>query len=313
MQRPTAREPGGRRGAGTALALLLLTLPACRGRAPERAVGHAPSAPSRAADDTGRPRTFDDQVRQVRREAPAGFAVLELRPYVLAGDLSPSELRRYGQDTVLWADTRLRRQLFVDAPERSIAIWLFRDDASYRKHAKAIWDETPSTPYGYSCSTHDHLVMNIATGGGTLVHELVHPLVRAHFPTCPTWLNEGLGSLYEQCQDHEGKIWGLPNWRLPALQQAIRGRTVPRLQAVLETTESAFYGEGSGMHYAVARYLCLYLQDKGLLEDFYRRFRAAAAQDPTGVITLKAVLGEPELARFQATWENFVLGLVFEG
>ena len=42
-------------------------------------------------------------------------------------------------------------------------------------------------------------IMNIATGGGTLVHEIVHPYVEANFPGCPAWFNEGLGSLYEAC------------------------------------------------------------------------------------------------------------------
>ena len=35
--------------------------------------------------------------------------------------------------------------------------------------------------------------MNISTGGGTLVHEIVHPFIEANFPACPPWLNEGLG------------------------------------------------------------------------------------------------------------------------
>ena len=46
--------------------------------------------------------------------------------------------------------------------------------------------------------------MNIATGGGTLVHEIVHPFVEANFPGCPTWFNEGLGSLYEQSAERKG-------------------------------------------------------------------------------------------------------------
>ena len=50
------------------------------------------------------------------------------------------------------------------------------------------------------------LVMNIATGGGTLVHEIVHPFMEANFPACPSWFNEGLGSLYEQSGARDGRI-----------------------------------------------------------------------------------------------------------
>jgi len=28
-----------------------------------------------------------------------------------------------------------------------------------------------------------------------LVHEIVHPFMRANFPECPAWFNEGLASL----------------------------------------------------------------------------------------------------------------------
>ena len=50
--------------------------------------------------------------------------------------------------------------------------------------------------------------MNISTGGGTLVHEIVHPFVAANFPNCPAWFNEGLGSLYEQSGEVNGAIHG---------------------------------------------------------------------------------------------------------
>ena len=42
-----------------------------------------------------------------------------------------------------------------------------------------------TTPYGYYSAAHRALIMNIATGGGTLVHEIVHPFVRANFPQMP--------------------------------------------------------------------------------------------------------------------------------
>jgi len=41
--------------------------------------------------------------------------------------------------------------------------------------------------------------------------------MEANFPACPPWLNEGMGSLYEQCGDADGHIHGFTNWRLPGL------------------------------------------------------------------------------------------------
>ena len=40
------------------------------------------------------------------------------------------------------------------------------------------------------------VVLGTSTGGGTLVHEIVHPFMRANFPNCPSWFDEGLASLY---------------------------------------------------------------------------------------------------------------------
>ena len=154
--------------------------------------------------------------------------------------------------------------------------------------------------------------MNIATGGGTLVHEIVHPFVEADFPGCPPWLNEGLGSLYEQSGEREGRIVGYTNWRLAGLQRAIKENRVPPFEDLLRANEHRFYEEDKGTNYAQARYLCYYLQEKGLLVRFYKEFRAARAADPSGYETLKSVLGEQDMAAFKVRWEAFVSGLVFQ-
>jgi hypothetical protein len=154
-------------------------------------------------------------------------------------------------------------------------------------------------------------VMNIATGGGTLVHEIVHPFVRANFPACPAWFNEGLGSLYEQCGERGGRMVGFTNWRLAGLQEAIAAGELQFFETMMETSDRAFYERDPGTNYAQARYLCYYLQEKGLLRTFYRRFTAAQADDPRGVATLKAVLGVRDLAAFQTKWEAWVMKLSF--
>jgi len=73
-----------------------------------------------------------------------------------------------------------------------------------------------------------------------------------------------------------------------------------------------FYDDDSGVHYAEARYLLYYLQEKGVVRDFYRAFRAARGRDPTGYATLLATLGERDTPELRARWEKFVLALRFE-
>jgi hypothetical protein len=212
---------------------------------------------------------------------------------------------------VKWAVERLKRMYFKKDPEHIIDIWLFKDRRSYEKHTWEIFSHRPETPFGYSSPRHHALIMNIATGGGTLVHEIVHPFVAANFPACPSWFNEGLGSLYEQSMGRGEEIVGLTNWRLPGLQEAIRKNAVPSFKILTSTTTYGFYEQDPGTNYAQARYLCYYLQEKGLLKEFYHRFRANCKIDPTGYETLKMVLGTHDMDAFKKKWERFVLLLTF--
>ncbi len=136
--------------------------------------------------------------------------------------------------------------------------------------------------------------MNIATGGGTLVHELAHALMAFDFPNVPDWFNEGLASLYEQCQfgEENGRrtIEGLANWRLPELQRAIRAKKIGSLESLIKSDD--FRGRNVGLNYAQARYFCMYLQEQGLLAKYYRAFRANYKDDPEGLRTAQKILGE---------------------
>jgi hypothetical protein len=153
--------------------------------------------------------------------------------------------------------------------------------------------------------------MNIATGGGTLCHEIVHAFIASNFPDCPAWFNEGLACLYEQCGSRAGRVVGLTNWRLAGLKTEIRAGTLPSFETLLGTTTRRFYNMRRGNNYAQARYLCYYLQEKGLLVKFYGAFRRNVKKDPSGYRTLKNILDEDDMADFQGRWEKWVLQLRF--
>ena len=247
----------------------------------------------------------------LKQKAPAGFAIVEQRPFFVIGDESPATVRQHAERTIKWAADKLRQDYFTQDPAEILDIWLFKDGASYEKYARELFGEKPSTPFGYYSARHRALIMNISTGGGTLVHELVHPFMRANFPECPVWFNEGLASLYEQSGEKEGHITGYTNWRLAGLQKAISDGKLLSFEALTALPEVDFYNGDKSANYAQARYLCYYLQENGLLVKFFRRFQAAAKTDPTGCKTLRQVLGEPDMDAFKKKWEAFVLGLRF--
>ena len=255
---------------------------------------------------------YEKHVVALRKKLPdegKGFTIVVQKPFVVAGDEAPARVRLRAEKTVKWAVDLLEKDYFPKPPAHILDIFLFRDDASYREHAKALFDHTPTSPYGYYSAADRALVMNIATGGGTLVHEMVHAYQDTNFPTCPTWFEEGLASLYEQCGVRDGHIVGHPNWRLPIIQKAIREGVVASFADLCAYTSREFYGAQRGVNYAQARYLCYYLQEKGLLRRFYEAFKEKRAEDPTGYATLVRILEEEDMTAFQEQWEAYVLTL----
>ncbi len=241
-------------------------------------------------------------VRRVRKRLPEGFRLGVEGPFVIASDQSAEDFQRSREGTIRWAYTHLMDQFFPGGLDRPIEVYLFDGDAPYRKYTWEWFRDKPETPFGYYSSVHRALIMNIATGGGTLVHEMVHPLMAQQFPGVPSWFNEGLASLFEQCGERGGKMVGLLNWRHKGLMEAIRSGAFESLERLMKTNTSQFYSNDQGNNYGIARYLCQYLQSKGKIEEYYTHFKAHFDADPTGIASLEAVLGEESMEKTQAAW-----------
>src|SRR3954468_5656698 len=197
------------------------------------------------------------------------FNTVVAPPFVVAGDGSRAELRRYVDGTILPATRALRAMYFKKESAEPTLILLFESAEPYKRLAKEGFDDDDVPHYGFYRRRENVMLMNISTGGGTLVHEMTHALLAPDFPTCPDWLNEGIASLYEQSSFGPGgdTIRGHENWRLPALQKAIKEKTLRPLTELIADTH--FYAdERVGINYAQARYLMMYLQEKGLLKRF---------------------------------------------
>ncbi len=257
---------------------------------------------------------FAEHVRQLQKRLPndVQFHIVIEKPFVVIGDETKEMVQYRSERTVKWAVGRIKKDYFAKDPKAIIDIWLFKDKTSYEKHTEELFGRKPHTPYGYYSSADRALVMNIATGGGTLVHEIVHPFIESNFEQCPAWFNEGLASLYEQCRDERGRIWGLTNWRLRGLQLAIESDRVQSFKQLMSTTTREFYQDDRGTNYAQARYLCYYLQQRGVLVQYYHEFVKNVDRDPTGYITLQEVLDRSDMDTFEKEWKEFVLALRFE-
>src|SRR5690349_11527189 len=175
--------------------VLLLLLSSCCGPGPGR------SSPFSEAETT-------KALTRATRSAPPGFTTIAVQRFVVIGAGPPEAVREDARTVVRWASARLRADYFAKDPGSMLEVWLFNGEESYLRNTSAIFGGMPHTPYGYYSPCDRALIMNVALGYGTLVHEMVHAFMEANFPACPTWFNEGLGSLYEQPSDKDGHLHG---------------------------------------------------------------------------------------------------------
>jgi hypothetical protein len=216
--------------------------------------------------------------------------VIVREPFVIGGDFDEADLARHHQRTIGPAARAMAHAYFDTPPHQPITVLLFSGEQSYNRYAQQLYGDEGISVYGYYKPHLRTLVMNIGTGGGTLVHELTHALIDFDFPRVPPWFNEGLASLHEQChiREDESGIDGLINWRLDGLQQALAAGRLRSLASLVGDND--FRGRQETTNYAHARYFCLYLQERGVLEEFYSRFRSNQESDPLGVQTVLQVL-----------------------
>ncbi len=207
----------------------------------------------------------------LRGRLDGSFNVHISAPFVVAGNISADMLKKYSHWCVSVPAQAMWTNYFDRKPTDTITVLLFADGGSYRYWAKKLYGDTKVAYFGYYRPDKKVLLMNISTGTGTLVHELTHSLIGYDFPHVPLWFNEGLASLHEQSSVDETQIIGQVNWRLPALQKAIHLKKLRPLRDLI--TKQDFYGPLLGINYAQARFFCMYMQKRGLLQKFYKHFR----------------------------------------
>ena len=260
------------------------------------------------------PLIADDEEDALRKDMEKaigeGAAFRRVGPFLVAGKMPEGDLDDV-EGTITRCHKALEKQFFDKDADRLLAVYLFPTADKYDAFCISYMGERSTSKYGFYLPGRHALVMNIGTGTGTLVHEMTHALIEFDFPKVPCWFNEGFASLFEQCSTAGGKIRGLVNWRLPLLQRAIGDKSVLTWKKLCEYTGRDFYGDGSGLRYAEARYLCMWLQEKGLLEGFYEKFRGAQEKDASGYETLAGLFDKP-IEEVEAEWREWVAGLKWE-
>jgi hypothetical protein len=272
-------------------------------RSGPRSAGGSPGILNAAAPPRGGERSAESSMprtTQSARQDPRDM-VQQMAP---ATSPSADELKRVGESLEQYL------QFFVSEygmrrPSALITVYFAADRSQLRDLARSLHgiDLAPGS-IGYSFPA-DQSMVGWADGKayGTFAHELFHVMVRGNFGDIPPFLDEGMAALYEVSGFERDRAVGVPNWRGALLRKYWAER--PRIRELVQMNRSAFDdvagspdGPGVGgkqaANHATARYLMLYLQDRGELLPVYTAFRNRKVNDhpaTQGVALLESVLG----------------------
>lgn len=213
-------------------------------------------------------------------EAMAGFPVIAdldtgPTPVVLRATLTGKRAKKMITTArQVYDDVDTRFLVDRTAATPSVTVVLAATEAEYTAMTSAF-DDSPS-PLGFYRPDLRVAVVNLARGVGNLRHELVHPLLGDDFPNIPSWLNEGLGSLYGTAKPTKSGMKPLVNYRLRDLQRALRDDKLPTVAELVRSSHADVHGDRAMTFYAMGRYAMLYLHERGRLDETYAALRAKA-------------------------------------
>jgi hypothetical protein len=282
------------------------------------------------------------QVDSKIREAQAAFPSPPPRirvlhdAFVLAG-IGPGAYFDQAVDFVDRTLTAFYNHRFEALPPYAVLVYFFKRYDDYAGYVRSNFPVDPRKFYGIY-GTYSHVAAVDGSGGlpflPTLSHELVHPILDGELGTkCPEFASECFGSLFEAPTfPAPGEIRGTPNWRFakvlhPALHPRDGGAPASvSLPALFHMDDDAFLGrrpggdgdgdgDGGGdggvdehaqaLHYALARSLCLFLDQQGKLWPWLAAWRGHLDTDPTGEAAFTSAMGETP-SQVDEAWRRWV-------
>jgi hypothetical protein len=255
---------------------------------------------------------FVSKISELYKSLDKSFIILENPYFIIASNLEAEETKNIVENTIVKAIDCFYNGFFEKSPDEITTIFLFKDDATYRYWAKKLFDDNDLSRFGYYKPSQRVMLMNISTGTGTLVHEMTHALVRFDFPDIPAWFNEGLGSLYERSSLNNKTIKGYVNWRLPRLQEALMNNEYTSIAELITMDDNTFYNSDSDLHYAHARYFCMFMQERGVLISFYKLYRDGFNNDFSGKTYIEKLFAK-EIKEIDTDFVHWVNRLKYDG
>lgn len=243
----------------------------------------------------------------LRQRSRLEWSILVQPPFVLTGDLSREGLEALYEETIAPTALALEVDYFDQGPRAPIALIVLSSDEKYRAAMKRFGHARREEYSGLYAREERTVILNLSTGAGTVAHELTHALAHADFPNMPEWFDEGLASLHEESEfSEDGRhLFGRDNWRVRFLHEAEQRGCWKPFERLL--TNPFAEPDRAALDYALARYLCLYLQEHGVLSAYYRKCRGQIAHDATGREALLRIFPGQTLAEIDADFRAWLL------
>jgi hypothetical protein len=121
------------------------------------------------------------------------------------------------------------------------------------------------------------------------------------------WIIEGLATLYEEYRIADGHLIPLPNYRLKIIQNLVKNGHHKPWTIYVKFSQKEFMRE-PGNHYSQARYMFVYLHEKGLLKKWYDAYVKGCTTDPAGAQAFEQVFGK-KLAEIEKDWVEWLVKL----
>jgi len=210
----------------------------------------------------------------------------------------------------------LWHSVFQHRPETAVVAWIASSPATLGPLVHRRLPDVPGANLGiYDPKTRQLFAAADPSGSGSWNHEVVHPLVQADFPLAPSWLLEGLPSLFEVSQLRDDGTFAFgAHFRLETVRRALKSEAARevRLDTLLTWSTDRDFHLHEALHYAVAREALRWLHSQGLLWTFYRAYRDGVLDDPTGEQAFKTTVHMTPYEANEA-WHAWLLSPEAEG
>ncbi|MCI0448458.1 MAG: DUF1570 domain-containing protein [Chlorobi bacterium] len=238
---------------------------------------------------------YQSVIKKYSGKVPENFSITRFKYFVVFSDLDEDLTYRLIDSDVRNTIDAMQNSFVNVNPDNVTPIFLFNDLKQYKEFVIKNFEISKDniSQYGFYKISKNVIVIRYVSWKGSISHEITHRFTNSDFPDMPSWFDEGLASLHEKSTYNDGRLIGDFSWRILAIRRAIKENRYTKLEKMMKTGDDELYGKYSSFYYAQARYLLMYLQDKGLLENYYKLFKETYKTDETGINQLEKILGKP--------------------